>query len=71
MSAGIPWASLLTFLLAVLKLTGNISISWWWVAAPFWLPFLTVAVISVGVFMVLTLVTVVAALVGGMSGRRN
>ncbi len=32
-------AGLVVLLLLVLKLTNNIDISWWWVFAPYWLPF--------------------------------
>lgn len=32
-----PWATILTVLFAVLKLTGTISWSWWWVFSPLWI----------------------------------
>ena len=35
----ISTAGLVVMLLLVLKLTDNIDISWWWVFAPYWLPF--------------------------------
>lgn len=37
-SGGIGFFSLLGLLFIGLKLTDNISWSWWWVLAPFWLP---------------------------------
>lgn len=39
----LPVLLFITFL--VLKLTGYISWSWWWVTAPLWLPFGVVVVI--------------------------
>ncbi len=33
---GLWWALFLVFL--VLKLTGVIAWSWWWVTSPFWIP---------------------------------
>jgi len=36
---GTPWLLIATFVLAILKLTGSITISWWWVFSPIWLPF--------------------------------
>lgn len=44
-----PWATLLTVLFAVLKLTGTISWSWWWVFSPLWIA----AVVLVLAFIVL------------------
>lgn len=37
-SAGFPIAGLLGVAFVVLKLTGVIDWSWWWVTAPFWGP---------------------------------
>lgn len=37
-SGGIGFAGLLAVAFIVLKLTGVISWSWWWVLAPLWLP---------------------------------
>ena len=33
------WPIFITILLCILKLTGVISISWWWCFCMFWLPF--------------------------------
>jgi membrane protein implicated in regulation of membrane protease activity len=33
--------------LVLLRLTGIVSISWWWASSPFWLPLLVVACLSV------------------------
>ena len=36
-SSGVSFAGLLTVALIVLKLTGVISWSWWWVLSPLWI----------------------------------
>ena len=42
----------LTIVFVVLKLTGNITWSWWWVLAPTWIP---AAIILIAVFIVFVL----------------
>ena len=37
--SGIGFPGLLTIVFIVLKLTGIITWSWWWVLCPLWLPF--------------------------------
>ena len=44
-SAGFPILGVLGLIFITLKLTGTIAWSWWWVLAPFWLPFLIGAII--------------------------
>ncbi len=34
MNTPTPWLGLATLFLAILKLTGHIAISWWWVFSP-------------------------------------
>lgn len=47
-SGGIGVTGLLGVAFVVLKLTGHIDWSWWWVLAPFWVPVaLVVAVLLV------------------------
>lgn len=36
-SGGIGFVGLLTIVFIVLKLTGNIAWSWWWVLSPLWI----------------------------------
>lgn len=36
---GVSFAGLLTVAFVVLKLTGKIDWSWWWVLSPVWAPF--------------------------------
>ena len=47
------WPLFITALLCILKLTGVISISWWWCFCLFWLPFALL-------FVVLGLIAIIA-----------
>lgn len=38
-SGGVGLGTVLFLIFLVLKLTGHISWSWWWVTAPLWIPF--------------------------------
>lgn len=50
---GVGFTGLLTIALIVLKLTGVIAWSWWWVLSPIWIPLaLVVGVISVVLIIV-------------------
>lgn len=51
-SSGIGLTGCVFIVFLVLKLTGNISWSWWWVAAPLWMP---VAVV-LGIMLIIILV---------------
>jgi hypothetical protein len=46
-SGGIGFCGLLTIVFIVLKLTGVIAWSWWWVLSPLWIPLGIVALILV------------------------
>ena len=49
-SGGIGIAGLLGVAFVILKLTGVIAWSWWWVLAPFWIPLaIGVGLIVIGV----------------------
>jgi len=48
-----PIASILTIVFVVLKLTNNISWSWWWVLSPLWIPLGLIAVLFVIIFIFL------------------
>ena len=52
---GVTPVSLLGIAFIVLKLTGSITWSWWWVLAPFWIPIL-VTIALVGFIITLCLV---------------
>ena len=45
--SGISFAGVLAIVFIVLKLTGYISWSWWWVLAPIWIP-AAIAVVTLG-----------------------
>lgn len=49
-NGGIGFGGLLTIVFLVLKLTGVIAWSWWWIFAPIWIP------VSVGLIFGLLLV---------------
>lgn len=44
---GISFAGVLAIVFIVLKLTGYISWSWWWVLAPIWIP-AAIAIVTLG-----------------------
>ena len=47
--SGISFAGLLFLVFLVLKLTGAIAWSWWWVTAPLWAPWLIAgAIVLIG-----------------------
>lgn len=50
---GISLGTILFVVFLVMKLTGYITWSWWWVTAPLWIPFAIVIVflIVVGLFL--------------------
>ncbi len=58
---GIGFGTVLFFIFLVLKLTGVIAWSWWWVTAPLWIPFALLAFIGL----------VVLAVVAGTAARRT
>lgn len=45
---GVGCGTVLFLIFLVLKLTGNIAWSWWWVTAPLWIP-LTGALVAVAI----------------------
>lgn len=51
-SGGIGFAGLLGLIFITLKLTHYIDWSWWWVLAPFWIPFaITVIILLICAFV--------------------
>lgn len=46
-SGGIGFVGLLTIVFIVLKLTGYITWSWWWVLSPLWISFLITIVVLI------------------------
>ena len=43
---GIGFCGMLTIAFIVLKLTGYITWSWWWVLAPTWIPLAIIVILS-------------------------
>ena len=55
-SNGIGFGTVLFLVFLVLKLTGNIDWSWWWVTSPLWIPItLGVVIISIIGFIAIAL----------------
>ena len=52
---GIGFSGILFVVFLILKLTGCIDWSWWWVTAPLWIPFAIVAIFLVFTAVVLGL----------------
>lgn len=52
-SGGIGFTGLLAVAFIVLKLTGVINWSWWWVLSPLWLPIVILLVIAAVAFLVI------------------
>lgn len=48
-SGGIGFCGLLCIVFIVLKLTGYIAWSWWWVLAPIWIPWAIVIAVLFGI----------------------
>jgi hypothetical protein len=57
-SSGIGLTGVLFVVFLVLKLTGNIDWSWWWVTSPLWIPvaiLLSIMFIAIIVFILLVI----------------
>jgi hypothetical protein len=54
-SSGIGFPGLLTVLFIGLKLTGNITWSWWWVLSPLWISALIGLTVLAIIFIILLL----------------
>lgn len=57
-SGGIGFLGLLTIAFIVLKLTGVIAWSWWWVLAPIWIPL----ALGLGIWIIVLAILGIAAL---------
>ena len=59
---GLSLSAVLFIVFLVLKLTGNIDWSWWWVTSPLWIPF------AIGLSLVgVVFLVIVTALIFGVS----
>lgn len=54
-SSGIGLGTVLFIVFLVLKLTGTIDWSWWWVTSPLWIP-LAVAAVILGIVGVIAII---------------
>lgn len=54
-SSGIGLGTVLFIVFLVLKLTGTINWSWWWVTSPLWIP-LAVAAVILGIVGVIAII---------------
>jgi len=53
---GVGFAGLLTIVFIVLKMTGFISWSWWWVISPLWISAaLTLVIAAIAIFILLVI----------------
>lgn len=59
-SSGIGLAGILFIVFLVLKLTGNIDWSWWWVTSPLWIPL----GLAFSIFIVVLLVVILLMIFG-------
>lgn len=59
-SGGIGFCGALFLVFLVLKLTGSIAWSWWWVTAPLWIPWVLFIVGTVFIFIAAGLTAFVA-----------
>jgi len=57
-SSGVGLTGVLFVVFLVLKLTGNIDWSWWWVTSPLWIPVAIALSIFVIVFFVVILLLI-------------
>lgn len=61
--SGTPLGTLLFLVFLVLKLTGVIAWSWWWVTAPLWIPFAVFGAFSLGCLLVAGILLLIAKIV--------
>jgi hypothetical protein len=57
-SSGIGLTGVLFVVFLVLKLTGNIDWSWWWVTSPLWIPVVFLLCIVFGAILVIMLLLI-------------
>ncbi len=57
---GLCGATFIVFL--ILKLTGHITWSWWWVTAPLWIP----TALALGILVIVLLFMLLAGIIGAL-----
>lgn len=68
-SGGVGICTVLFLIFLVLKLTGTITWSWWWVTAPLWAPFVAFLTLCVLVFVVGLFIGLVKAIINYVRGK--
>ena len=63
--------SLLGAVLVVLKLLGKISISWFWVLSPFWLPWAILFSIMVGLGLIAVLAGIIVKIMEARDAKKR
>jgi len=58
---GLPTILFVVFL--VLKLTGHIAWSWWWVTAPLWIPWAVCGIVLAGFILVVLIILLIAGII--------
>jgi phosphoglycerol transferase MdoB-like AlkP superfamily enzyme len=69
-SGGIGLGGVLFVVFLVLKLTGHIDWSWWWVTAPLWGVFAFVVGVAAVALLFAVMASAMGALFGGKRSRR-
>jgi len=64
-SNGIGLAGILFIVFLVLKLTGNITWSWWWITSPIWIP----VALYVSIFTLTVIIVSVFLTIGGSNAK--
>jgi len=57
---------MLFILFLILKLTGNITWSWWWVTLPIWWPILILPVGLIGILVIIGIILLILIFVGSI-----
>ena len=64
-SSGIGITGVLFVVFLVLKLTGNIDWSWWWVTSPLWI----LTLLYVGLFLITFILVSIFLIIGGSEAK--
>jgi hypothetical protein len=59
-SSGLSLTAVIFIVFLILKLTGNIDWSWWWITSPLWIPIAFV----LSIFFIAIFITIIALIFG-------
>ena len=62
-TGGLSLTTILFLIFLVLKLTGNIAWSWWWVTAPLWGPFALVIGLVILAIIIFAIILLISAII--------